>query len=129
HGRAVVDASEKACVIVDMPFGSYEESPEHAFRNAMRIIKETGAGGVKLEGGTDMEATIAYLAARNIPVMAHIGLQPQSVVREGGYKIKGKTAEEEQRLLDDARAVEKAGAFAVVIEGTIADVAAGITRT
>lgn len=128
HGRAVTAASSRAFVVVDMPFGSYEESPEQAYRNAMRVMKETGCNAVKLEGGQDMADTIAYLTARNIPVMAHIGLQPQSVLKDGGYKIKGRTAEEEARLLQDAAAVEKAGAFAVVIEGTVEDVSVKITQ-
>lgn len=128
HGQAVMRAQPKACVIIDMPFGSYEESPEQAFRNALRVMKETGCDGIKLEGGADMEKTIEYLTKRNVPVMAHIGLMPQSVVKDGGYKIKGRGAEEIARLLDDARAVERAGAFCVVVEGTVEDVAAQITK-
>lgn len=128
HGQAVVRASTQACVVIDMPFGTYEESPEQAYRNAMRIMKETGCDAVKLEGGASMEKTIDYLTSRNIPVMAHIGLLPQSVMKDGGYKIKGKTMDEEARLLTDARAIEKAGAFAVVIEGTVEEVAVKITR-
>lgn len=129
HGQAVVRASSRACIVIDMPFGSYEESEAQAYRNAMRIMKETGCDAVKLEGGQDMAATIQYLTTRNIPVMAHIGLQPQSVLKDGGYKIKGRTNEEELRLLSDAKAVEEAGAFAVVIEGTVEDVAAKITKS
>ncbi len=129
HGAAVVRAAESAAtVIIDMPFGTYEESPEAAWRNAARVMKETGADAVKLEGGQDMAPVIQYMASRNIPVMAHIGLLPQSVLKDGGYKIKGKTLEEETRLLADARAVEKAGAFAVVIEGVIESVAAKMTK-
>lgn len=123
HGKAVMRAEPHSCVIVDMPFGTYEESPEQAYRNALRIMKETGCDGVKLEGGADMESTIAYLVKRNIPVMAHIGLQPQSVIKDGGYKIKGRTGDQEKLLMEDARAVERAGAFSVVIEGTVEDVA------
>lgn len=129
HGQAVMRGVTKACVIVDMPFGSYEESPEQAWRNASRIMRETGCDGVKLEGGQDMAATIAYLTSRNIPVMAHIGLQPQSVLKDGGYKIKGRQSEEAERIIHDAKAVEKAGAFAVVVEGTIDDLATEITKT
>ncbi|GJL85962.1 MAG: 3-methyl-2-oxobutanoate hydroxymethyltransferase [Micavibrio sp.] len=129
HGQAVMRGVEKSCVIVDMPFGSYEESPESAYRNAMRVMKETGCDGIKLEGGTDMADTIKYLTARNIPVMAHIGLQPQSVLKDGGYKVKGRQAVEAQKILEDARAIESAGAFAVVIEGTVEDVAAEITQS
>jgi len=127
HGKAVMRGRSHACVIVDMPFGSYEESPKQAYRNAAQIIKETGCDGVKLEGGEDMAPTIEYLTKRNIPVMAHIGLQPQSVVKDGGYKIKGRTSEQADRLMRDAKAVEQAGAFAVVIEGTVEDVAATLT--
>lgn len=129
HGQAVMRSVKNACVIVDLPFGSYEESPAHALRSAMRVMKETGCDGVKLEGGSEMAETIKYLTARNIPVMAHIGLLPQSVVKEGGYKVKGRQADEAQKIIKDAKAVESAGAFAVVIEGTIEDVAAEITRT
>lgn len=129
HGQAVVRSAQKACVVIDMPFGTYEENAEQAFRNALRVMKETGCDAVKLEGGQDMAQTIQYLTARNIPVMAHIGLQPQSVLKDGGYKIKGRTSEDEARLLADAKAVEKSGAFAVVIEGTVEDVAAKLTKS
>lgn len=129
HGQAVMRANPKSCVIVDMPFGSYEESSEQALRNAMRILKETGCDGVKLEGGADMAPTIAHLTKRNVPVMAHIGLMPQSVVKEGGYKVKGRGAAETAQLLKDAKAIEEAGAFSVVIEGTIEDVAQQITKS
>ena len=128
HGQAVMRAAPRACVIIDMPFGSYEESPEQAYRNATRVMKDTGADGIKLEGGQPMEATIKYLTARNIPVMAHIGLQPQSVIKDGGYKVKGKTLSDEERLMEDARAIERAGAFSVVIEGTVEPVAAQMTK-
>lgn len=129
HGQAVVRGVSRACVIVDMPFGTYEESPEQAYRNATRIMKETGCDGVKLEGGQAMAPAIQYLTSRTIPVMAHIGLLPQSVVKDGGYKVKGKTTEDEARLLADAKAIEQAGAFAVVVEGTVQDVAEKITKT
>lgn len=129
HGQAVVRSAQKACVVIDMPFGTYEENAEQAFRNALRVMKETSCDAVKLEGGQDMAQTIQYLTARNIPVMAHIGLQPQSVLKDGGYKIKGRTSEDEARLLADAKAVEKSGAFAVVIEGTVEDVAAKLTKS
>ncbi len=128
HGQAVMRGVSNACVVIDMPFGTYEESAEQAYRNAMRVMKETGCDAVKLEGGEAMAPTIQYLSARNIPVMAHIGLMPQSVLKDGGYKIKGKTSDEEARLIADAIAVEKAGAFAVVIEGTVEEVAAKITK-
>ncbi|MCK5284085.1 MAG: 3-methyl-2-oxobutanoate hydroxymethyltransferase [Alphaproteobacteria bacterium] len=129
HGQAVMRGVQNTCVIVDMPFGSYEESPEHAYRNAARIMKETGCDGVKLEGGMDMAGTIEHLSNRNIPVMAHIGLMPQSVIKDGGYKVKGRSQIEEIQLIKDAKVVEKAGAFSVVIEGTVEDVASIITDT
>jgi 3-methyl-2-oxobutanoate hydroxymethyltransferase len=128
HGQAVMRGASSACVVVDMPFGTYEESPEHAYRNAARLMKETGCDAVKLEGGVAMAPTIKHLTSRNIPVMGHIGLLPQSVVKEGGYKVKGKRTEEVSQLLNDARAVEEAGAFAFVLEGTVHDVAAEITK-
>jgi len=128
HGRAVASHSKKACVVVDMPFGSYESSPELALENAKRIMDETGCDAVKLEGGIDAENTIDTLVKNGIPVMGHIGLQPQSVEKEGGYKVKGKTDTEIVKLLEDAHAVERAGAFSVVIEGTIENVAAHITE-
>ena len=128
HGKAVTRAAQNACVVVDMPFGTYEQSPETAYKNALRIVTETGCDAVKLEGGQDIAPTIAYITERNIPVMAHIGLQPQSVLKDGGYKIKGRTNEEASKLLADAKDIEKAGAFAAVIEGTIDTVARNITQ-
>lgn len=128
HGQAVRRAAKQACVVVDMPFGSYEESPEQAYRNAARLLRETGCDAVKLEGGRSMAPTIEYLVQRHIAVMGHIGLLPQSVVKEGGYKIKGKRPGEQENLIEDAKAVEKAGAFAFVLEGTVHEVAAGITN-
>ncbi len=127
HGIAVMRKSTNACVVIDMPYGTYEESAETAYKNALRIIKETGAHAVKLEGGTDMAETITCLVDHGIPVMAHIGLQPQSVIIEGGYKVKGKSKDEISKLLADAKAVENAGAFSVVIEGTIENIAKQIT--
>lgn len=127
HGRAVASHTNKACIVVDMPFGSYEHDENLALENARRIMDETGCDAVKLEGGLEMESTIATLVKSGIPVMAHIGLQPQSVEKEGGYKIKGKTDTEIVKLMEDAHAVERAGAFSVVIEGTIESVAAHIT--
>jgi 3-methyl-2-oxobutanoate hydroxymethyltransferase len=115
HGRAVVRGAARALVIVDLPFGSFEESPEQAFRTAQRIMGETGAGAVKLEGGQHMAETIAFLTARGVPVMAHVGLTPQAVHTLGGYKIQGR-AEDAGRVRGDAREVAKAGAFAVVVE-------------
>ncbi|MEJ0062620.1 MAG: 3-methyl-2-oxobutanoate hydroxymethyltransferase [Alphaproteobacteria bacterium] len=127
HGQAVVRGSKQALVIVDMPFGTYEESPEAAFRHASRVMRETGCGGIKLEGGASMAATIRYLAERGIPVMAHIGLTPQSVNALGGYKVQGRTRDTWKRFEDDAKAVSEAGAFAVVIEAMAEPLAARIT--
>lgn len=115
HGQAVKRGLKQAMMVVDMPFGSYEESPQQAFRNAARIMAETGAGAVKLEGGQGMAETIAFLVARGIPVMAHIGLTPQSINTLGGYKVQGRGSAG-ARLLADAQAVAAAGAFAVVLE-------------
>ena len=116
HGAAVVRGTERALVVVDMPFGSYEESPEIAFRNACRVIKETGCTAVKLEGGARMGPTIRYLTERGIPVMAHIGLTPQSTHVMGGFKTQGRLEEEWAAIEADARVVSEAGAFAVVLE-------------
>ena len=115
HGRAVARGLRRAMLVVDMPFGSYEESPEQAFRNAARLMAETGAAAVKLEGGVVMADTIEFLVARGIPVMAHIGLTPQSINTLGGYKVQGR-GEAADALLADAKAVSEAGAFAVVLE-------------
>jgi 3-methyl-2-oxobutanoate hydroxymethyltransferase len=115
HGRAVMRGVTKSLAVIDMPFGSYEESPAQAFRNASRIMAETGCPAVKLEGGQHMAETIAFLVARGVPVMAHIGLTPQSVNTLGGYRVVGRNAEGD-RLMADARAVADAGAFAVVLE-------------
>jgi 3-methyl-2-oxobutanoate hydroxymethyltransferase len=128
HGAAVVRGSRRAMVVVDMPFSSYEESPEQAFRSASRVMQETGAGAVKLEGGTIMAPTIAYLTARGIPVMAHVGLTPQSVNTLGGYKARGKGNAEFSGILDDAIAVDEAGAFSMVVEAVVEPLAASITN-
>ncbi len=128
HGSAVVRGTERALVVVDMPFGSYEESPEVAFRNAVRIIKETGCTAVKLEGGKRLAPTIRYLNERGIPVMAHIGLTPQSIQAMGGFKTQGRVEEEWAAIEEDAAAVAEAGAFAVVLEGMAEPLAARITR-
>ncbi len=128
HGRAVMRGLSRAMCVIDMPFGSYEESPQQAYRNAARLIVETGAPAVKLEGGTHMAETIAFLTARGIPVMAHIGLTPQSVNTLGGYKVVGRDVEAEG-VMADARAVETAGAFSVVLEKVPVTLAARITQT
>ncbi|RWB51603.1 3-methyl-2-oxobutanoate hydroxymethyltransferase [Mesorhizobium sp.] len=128
HGQAVMRGSAKACVVVDMPAGSYEGSPANAVASARRIVNETGCQAVKLEGGVDMAAQIAAIVAEGIPVMGHIGLQPQSVEKDGGYRIKGRTRVNVEALFRDAEAVERAGAFSVVIEGTVEAVASDLTR-
>ena len=115
HGQAVARGLTRACMVIDMPFGSYEQGPEQAFANAARLLAVTGAAAVKLEGGAHMAGTIRFLVQRGIPVMAHVGLTPQSVNVFGGYKVQGRGADGE-RLRADARAVAGAGAFAVVLE-------------
>ncbi|MFV0493089.1 MAG: 3-methyl-2-oxobutanoate hydroxymethyltransferase [Pseudorhodobacter sp.] len=127
HGKAVMRGLNHAMAVIDLPFGSYEESPGQAFRNAARLMEETGAPAVKLEGGTHMAETIAFLTARGVPVMAHIGLTPQSVNTLGGYKVVGRDAEAE-KVMADARAAEQAGAFSVVLEKIPAKLAARITK-
>lgn len=126
HGAAVKRGLSRAMMVVDMPFGSYEESPSQALRNAARILRETGAAAVKLEGGVEMEETVRFLTRRSIPVMAHIGLTPQAINTLGGYKVQGR-GEDRARVLDDARAVARAGAFSVVLEKVPATLADEIT--
>ncbi len=128
HGAAVVRGSEQALVVVDMPFGTYEESPSVAFRNAVRVIKETGCQAIKLEGGRRMAETVHYLTDRGIPVMGHIGLTPQSVNVMGGYKTQGRSKEDWPALQDDAMALAEAGAFAIVLEGMVEELAKVITQ-
>jgi 3-methyl-2-oxobutanoate hydroxymethyltransferase len=128
HGAAVVRGSKHALVVVDMPFGTYEESPSVAFRNAARIMKETGCGAVKLEGGRRMAGTVTFLTERGIPVMGHVGLTPQSVNVMGGFKTQGRRQEEWAAIEADAAALADAGAFAVVLEGMAELLAAKITR-
>lgn len=127
HGRAVVRGLQKAMAVIDMPFGSYEESPQQAYRNAARLMAETGAPAVKLEGGQTMAETIAFLTARGVPVMAHIGLTPQSVNTLGGYKVVGR-ADERAKVMADAKACEAAGAFSIVLEKVPMGLAGDITR-
>jgi len=129
HGQAVMRGSRKSCVIIDLPAGSYEDSPAQAVRSARRVIDETGAQGVKLEGGTAMADQITAIVASGIPVLAHVGLLPQKVTEAGGYKIQGRDDAGYQAVLNDARAVADAGAFAVVIEGTVEMLAREITET
>jgi len=127
HGAAVVRGARRACVIVDMPFGSYQETPSQAFRNAARIMGETGCAGVKLEGGEPMAETVRFLVERGIPVLGHIGLQPQSVNALGGFRAQGRSAPEAARVIADAHAVADAGAFGLVVEGTAEPVARRLT--
>lgn len=129
HGKAVVDSSAKALVIVDMPFGSYQESPKQAFRNAAKIMAKTGCQAVKLEGGQEIADTIEFLNKRGIPVMGHIGLKPQSVNQMGGYKIQGKDKTSAKQIQDDAKALEAAGCFSIVIEGVQKKLADKITNS
>lgn len=126
HGRAVVRGLSKAMPVIDMPFGSYEESPQQAYRNAARLMAETGAPAVKLEGGQTMAETIAFLTARGVPVMAHVGLTPQAVNTLGGYKVVGRD-EEAAKVMADARACEDAGAFSIVLEKVPMGLAGRIT--
>ena len=128
HGAAVVRGSYHAAVIVDMPFGSYEASPEQAFVNASRLLKETGAAAVKLEGGRVLAPTVEFLTSRGIPVMAHVGLTPQAVNILGGYGVRGKSAEEAKSIVEDAVAMSDAGAFSMVIEGVMEPIAIEITN-
>jgi 3-methyl-2-oxobutanoate hydroxymethyltransferase len=128
HGAAVMRGARRACVVIDMPWGSYQESPVQAYRNAARVLAETGAAAVKLEGGTEMAETIRFLVARGVPVCGHVGLMPQSVNVAGGFRATGRTSNEADKVTRDAQAVADAGAFAVVVEGTLEPVAAAITR-
>jgi 3-methyl-2-oxobutanoate hydroxymethyltransferase len=128
HGQAVMRASKKAMVVVDMPFGTYEGSPEQAFRNAVRVMQETGAQAIKVESGPTIPETIAYLVRRGIPVMGHIGLRPQAILAEGGFRARGKTEDERLRVIAEAEATADAGAFAVVVEGVAEGLAREITE-
>ena len=128
HGAAVVRGSYHAAVVVDMPFGSYEATPELAFTNAARLLKETGAAAVKIEGGKVLAPTVEFLTSRGIPVMSHVGLTPQAVNILGGYGVRGKSAEEAKSIVEDAVAMSDAGAFAMVIEGVLEPIAIEITN-
>ncbi|WP_027856235.1 3-methyl-2-oxobutanoate hydroxymethyltransferase [Marinobacterium jannaschii] len=123
HGAAVVRGAEHSCVVVDMPFSSYQESPQQAYRNAARILAETGAQAVKLEGGQEMAETVRFLTERGIPVMAHVGLKPQSANAQGGFKVQGRDEAAAAQIMVDAQAMDAAGAFSMVIEGTSEPVA------
>ncbi len=129
HGAAVVRGSYHSVVVVDMPFGSYEASPQQAFESAARVMKETGAAAVKLEGGTAMAETISFLSRRGIPVVGHVGLTPQAVNALGGYGARGRSDAEAQTILADAEAVADAGAFTLVVEGVVESLARRITES
>ena len=128
HAQAVVRGSTRALVVVDMPFGSYEESPAVAFRNASRVLKETGCGAIKLEGGVQMADTIRYLSERGIPVMSHIGMTPQAINTIGSFAPRGRLRSEWAAFEADAKAIAEAGAFAVVLEALAELLAARITK-
>ncbi|PLK26011.1 3-methyl-2-oxobutanoate hydroxymethyltransferase [Novosphingobium sp. TH158] len=128
HGAAVVRGSYHSVVIVDMPFGSYEASPRQAFESASRLLKETGCAGVKLEGGEAMAPTVEFLVQRGIPVVGHVGLTPQAVNVLGGYNARGRSEAEAKKIVADARALDRAGAFAVVVEGVVEPIAIEVTR-
>ncbi len=128
HGAAVVRGSYHAVVVIDMPFGSYEASPEKAFESAAWLLKQTGAAAVKLEGGIAMAPTVRFLTERGIPVMGHVGLTPQAVNVLGGYGARGRTPEEAAKIVADAQAIAEAGAFSLVIEGVVEPIAIEITN-
>ena len=128
HAAAVVRGSYHAVVVVDMPFGSYEASKEQAFASAARLLKESGAAAVKLEGGEQMAETVAFLTQRGIPVMGHVGLTPQAVNVLGGYAARGRSDAEADKIVGDAEALDRAGAFAIVIEGVVEPIAIAATE-
>jgi 3-methyl-2-oxobutanoate hydroxymethyltransferase len=128
HGAAVVRGSWHALVAVDMPFGSYEASPEQAFANASRVMKETGCAAVKLEGGEAMAPTIDFLTHRGVPVIGHVGLTPQAVNTLGGYGARGREKREAEKIIADAKAVSDAGAFCIVVEGVMEEIATRVSR-
>lgn len=129
HGQAVMRGAKRAMVVVDMPFGSYEGGKEVAYANCVRVMKETGAQAVKLETSIEMAEIVAFLVKRGIPVMGHVGLRPQAILAEGGFKAKGRTESERDRVLAEAKAVADAGAFCIVIEGVAESLAREITET
>jgi 3-methyl-2-oxobutanoate hydroxymethyltransferase len=128
HGRAVMKGASRACVIIDMPFASYQESPQKAFRNAAKVMAETGAQGIKLEGGLEMLETVEFITSRGIPVMPHIGLMPQHVNSMGGYKFQARTTEEIDRLVALGLAFQECNAFSLLIEGTSEAAARSVTE-
>jgi 3-methyl-2-oxobutanoate hydroxymethyltransferase len=128
HGAAVVRGSMQSMVVVDLPFGTYEESPQQAFKSAAKVLAKTGATAVKMEGGAVLAPTIAFLVERGIPIMGHVGLTPQAINMLGGYGARGKDVSEHQKILHDAKAIADAGAFAIVIEGVVESLAIAITH-
>ncbi|WP_419951364.1 3-methyl-2-oxobutanoate hydroxymethyltransferase [Methylobacterium sp.] len=129
QAQAVIRGTSRALIVVDMPFGSYEASPQQAFMSAARVLKETGAGAIKMEGGARFAETVSFLVERGIPVMGHIGLTPQSVNTMGGFRVQGRGEEGERKLMQDAQAISDAGAFAIVLEGIVEPVARAIATT
>ena len=129
HGQAVMRGAQQAMVVVDMPFGSYETNADQAFLNAARIMKETGCQAVKIESGTYAAHQIEHLVARGVPVMGHVGLRPQAVNVDGGFRARGRTKAGWKRALEEAKAADSAGAFAIVVEGVAEDLAKEITQT
>ena len=127
HGQAVMRASRKAFVVVDLPFGAYEGPKEVAYANAVRVLKETGCQAVKVEAGPTVAETIAYLVQRGIPVVGHVGLRPQAVNVDGAFKAKGRSEEERARVVAEAEATADAGAFCIVVEGVAEALAQEIT--
>jgi 3-methyl-2-oxobutanoate hydroxymethyltransferase len=127
HGAAVKRGSKRACLVVDMPFGSYQESTEQAFRNAVRVMRETGCSAVKMEGGKDLAPTVEFLVKRGIPVMGHVGLMPQQINTLGSYRARGRATDEAAGVMADAIAISDAGAFSIVVEGVLEQVAQAIT--
>lgn len=128
HGAAVVRGSYHAVVVVDLPFGTYEASPQIAFASAARLLKETGCTAIKLEGGAAMAETVAFLTERGIPVVAHVGLTPQAVNVLGGYNARGRSKAEANKIVADAIALDRAGAFAIVVEGVVEPIAIEVTK-
>jgi 3-methyl-2-oxobutanoate hydroxymethyltransferase len=128
HGQAVVRGSSHALVVVDLPFGTFEGSPEQAYAASVRAMKETGCQAVKIEAGEALAETVAFLVQRGVPVMGHVGLRPQAVHIDGGFKAKGRNDEERARVIAEAKAVDAAGCFAIVLEGVSEDLAADITQ-
>lgn len=128
HAAAVVRGSYHSVVVVDMPFGAYEASPQQAFETAAHLLKESGAAAVKLEGGEAMAGTVAFLSQRGIPVMGHVGLTPQAVNVLGGYAARGRSNAEAEKIVSDAKALDEAGAFAIVVEGVVEPIAIAATK-